>query len=77
MFRTVIRGTVNPIIYFYLFTKEGTITMKKAIKKAMSIMFLLAITVTLNTGVVGTLPQVDNSGIAPMSDMPSPTDIQY
>lgn len=51
--------------------------MKKVIKKAMSIMFLLAITVTLNTGVVGTLPQVDNGGIAPMSDMPSPTDIQY
>lgn len=51
--------------------------MKKAIKKAMSIMFLLAITVTLNTGVVGTLPQVDNGGIAPLSDEPGPTEIEF
>lgn len=51
--------------------------MKKVIKKAMSIMFLLAITVTLNTGVVGTLPQVDNGGIAPLSDMPGPTGFDY
>lgn len=51
--------------------------MKKAVKKAMSVMLLLALTVTLNAGVVGTLPQVDNGGIAPMSDMPSPDGFQY
>lgn len=42
--------------------------MKNAVKKIMSIMFLLALTVTLNAGVVGTIPQGDDSGIAPMSD---------
>lgn len=51
--------------------------MKKVIKKAMSIMFLLAITVTLNTGVVGTLPQVDNGGIAPLSDEPGPGAFEF
>ncbi len=42
--------------------------MKKAVKKAMSVMFLLALTVTLNAGVVGTIPQDDNGGIAPLHD---------
>lgn len=51
--------------------------MKKAVKKVVSVMFLLALTVTLNAGVVGTIPQVDDGGIAPMSNMPSPEDIQY
>lgn len=51
--------------------------MKKAVKKAMSVMFLLALTVTLNAGVVGTIPQDDNGGIAPLSDMPGPTGFQY
>lgn len=51
--------------------------MKKAVQKAMSVMLLLALTVTLNAGVVGTIPQVDDGGIAPMSDMPSPTDFEY
>lgn len=51
--------------------------MKKAIKKAMSIMFLLAITVTLNTGVVGTLPQVDNGGISTLSDEPGPGAFEF
>lgn len=51
--------------------------MKKAVKKAMSVMLLLALTVTLNAGVVETLPQVDDSGIAPMSDMPSPGGFQF
>lgn len=37
-------------------------------KKAMSVMLLLALTFTLNIGVVGTIPQGDNGGIAPMSD---------
>lgn len=43
--------------------------MKKAIKKIASIMFLLALTVTLNAGVIGTIPQNDNGGIAPMNDL--------
>lgn len=51
--------------------------MKKAVKKAMSVMFVLALTLTLNAGVIGTLPQVNDGGIAPMSDMPGPTDIQF
>lgn len=37
-------------------------------KKAMSVILLLALTLTLNTGVIGTIPPVDNGGIAPMSD---------
>lgn len=44
-------------------------------KKAMSVMLLLALTFTLNIGVVGTIPQGDNGGIAPMSDEPPITDI--
>lgn len=51
--------------------------MKKAVKKAMSVMLLLALTVTLNAGVVGTLPQGDDGGIAVMSDEPGPTAIEY
>lgn len=51
--------------------------MKNAVKKAMSVMFLLALTVTLNAGVVGTLPQVDDSGVAPLSDELGPTGFQY
>lgn len=42
--------------------------MKKAVKKAMSVMLLLALTVTLNAGVVGTFPSGDEGGIAPMCD---------
>lgn len=49
--------------------------MKKAVKKAMSVMLLLALTVTLNAGVVGSLPPVDDGGIAPMSDEPPITNI--
>lgn len=51
--------------------------MKKAVKKAMSVMLLLALTVTLNAGIVGTFPSGDDGGIAPMSDMPGPTDFEY
>ncbi|MDE6054913.1 MAG: hypothetical protein K2G55_14400 [Lachnospiraceae bacterium] len=51
--------------------------MKKAVKKAMSVMLLFALTVTLNAGVVGTLPQVDNGGVAPLSDIPGPTGFEY
>lgn len=51
--------------------------MKKAVRKAMSVMLLLALTVTLNAGVAGTLPQVDDGGIAPMSDMPGPGGFQF
>lgn len=51
--------------------------MKKIVTKAMSVMFLFALTVTLNAGVVGTIPQGDDSGIAVMSDEPSYTDIQW
>ena len=51
--------------------------MKKAVKKAMSVMLLFALTVTLNVGIVGTLPQIDNGGISVMSDEPSPTEIEY
>ncbi len=51
--------------------------MKKAVKKAMSVMFVLALTLTLNAGVIGTLPQVNDGGISVMSDMPSPTGFQY
>lgn len=50
--------------------------MKKAVKKAMSVMLLLALTVTLNAGVFGTFPQGGDGGIAPMSDMPGPTDFE-
>lgn len=46
-------------------------------KKAMSVILLLALTITLNAGVVGTFPQGDNGGIVPLSDMPSPGAIQY
>lgn len=49
--------------------------MKKAVKKAMSVMLLLALTLTLNAGVVGTFPQVGDGGIAPLSDEPPITDI--
>ena len=51
--------------------------MKKAFKKAMSVMFLLALTVTLNAGVVGTIPQGDNGGITVLSDEPSPTEFHF
>lgn len=42
--------------------------MKNAVKKAMSVMFLLALTVTLNVGAVGTFPNGDDGGIAPQHD---------
>lgn len=51
--------------------------MKKAFKKAMSVMFLLALTVTLNVGAIGTIPQGDNGGIAVMSDEPGPTAFEF
>lgn len=52
--------------------------MKKAIKKAASIMFLLALTVTLNAGVIGTIPpQNDNGGVAPMHDLDIETDFYF
>lgn len=51
--------------------------MKKTVKKAMSVMLLLALTVTLNAGVVGTLPPVDDNGIAPLSDDLPFTDIHF
>lgn len=51
--------------------------MKNVVKKLMGVMFLLALTVTLNSGFLGTLPQFDNGGISVMSDEPSPTEIQY
>lgn len=51
--------------------------MKKAVKKAMSVMLLLALTLTLNAGVVGTFPQVGDGGIAPLSDVPGPGGIEY
>ena len=51
--------------------------MKKAVKKAMSVMLLLALTVTLNTGAVETLPQVDDSGVMPMHDMELDTVIHF
>ncbi|MDE6620095.1 MAG: hypothetical protein K2K74_06335 [Lachnospiraceae bacterium] len=50
--------------------------MKNAVKKIMSIMFLLALTVTLNAGVVGTIPQ-GNGGISPLSDEPGPIVFQF
>lgn len=51
--------------------------MKNVVKKVMSVVLLLALTVTLNSGIVGSFPQYDNGGIAPLSDMPGPTDFQY
>lgn len=42
--------------------------MKKMFKKAMGVMFLFALTVTLNAGVIGTIPQGDDDGIMPMHD---------
>lgn len=51
--------------------------MKKAVKKAMSVMLLLALTVTLNAGVLGSFPQVGEGGIAPMSDGLPYTEIQF
>lgn len=49
--------------------------MKKAFKKAMSVMFLLALTVTLNAGVIGTIPQGEDDGIIPMHDLDLDTDL--
>lgn len=44
--------------------------MKKVVKKAISVMFLLALTVTLNAGFMGTFPPADDNGISPLSDEP-------
>lgn len=44
-------------------------------KKAMSVMLLLALTFTLNIGVVGTIPQGDNGGIAPLHDLEVETEV--
>lgn len=51
--------------------------MKKAVKKAMSVMLLLALTVTLNAGVFGSFPQVGEGGIAPLSDDTPMTEFQF
>ena len=51
--------------------------MKKAVKKAMSVMLLFSLTVTLNAGVVGTLPQVDGGGVAPLSDAEPVTEFHF
>lgn len=51
--------------------------MKKVLKKAMSVLLLLGLTVTLNAGVIGTIPPVDEGGISVLSDEPSYTDIQF
>lgn len=51
--------------------------MKKMVTKAMSVMFLFALTVTLNAGVVGTIPQGDNGGIAPLHDMDLETELLF
>ena len=51
--------------------------MKKAVKKAMSIMFLLALTVTLNASVVRSIPQNDDTGIVPMHDLDIDTEIRW
>ncbi len=51
--------------------------MKNVVKKVMSVVLLLALTVTLNAGVVGSFPQFGNGGVAPMSNMPGPTDFEY
>ncbi|MDE6917380.1 MAG: hypothetical protein K2P39_11355 [Lachnospiraceae bacterium] len=51
--------------------------MKKVLKKAMSVLLLLGLTVTLNAGVIGTIPPVDESGISVMSDIPSPTEFEW
>lgn len=51
--------------------------MKKMVTKAMSVMFLFALAVTLNAGVVGTIPQGDDGGISVLSDMPSPSDFEF
>ncbi len=56
-----------------IFTKEGIMIMKKA----MSVILLLALTITLNAGVVGTFPQGDNGGIAVMSDEPPITELHF
>lgn len=42
--------------------------MKKTFKKAMSVMLLLTLTLTLNAGIWGTFPQFGDGGIAPLSD---------
>ena len=46
-------------------------------KKAMSVILFLALTITLNAGVVGTFPQGDNGGIAVMSDEPPITELHF
>ena len=53
--------------------------MKKAVKKALSVMLLFALTVTLHAGVIGTLPSVGdgNGGISVLSDEEGPIVIQY
>ncbi|MDE6983741.1 MAG: hypothetical protein K2O99_04290 [Lachnospiraceae bacterium] len=51
--------------------------MKKVLKKAMSVLLLLGLTVTLNAGVIGTLPPVDEGGISVLSDEPSPSELHF
>ncbi len=50
--------------------------MKNVVKKVMSVVLLLALTVTLNAGVVGSFPQFDG-GVAPLSDDLPYTEIQF
>lgn len=51
--------------------------MKKVLKKAMSVLLLLGLTVTLNAGVIGTLPPVDEGGISVLSDDTPFTEFQF
>ncbi len=53
-----------------IFTKEGIIFMKKVVNKAINVMFLLALTVTLNAGFMGSFSPADDNGISPLSDEP-------
>lgn len=76
LFHIINDGTIDLILILFLRKKESSV-MKKAVKKAMSVMLLLALTLTLNAGVVGTFPQVGDGGIAPLSDVPGPGGIEY
>ena len=44
--------------------------MKKVVNKAINVMFLLALTVTLNAGFMGSFSPADDIGISPLSDEP-------
>jgi len=65
------KKSINNIFY------ERRIVMKKMVTKAMSVMFLFALAVTLNAGVVGTIPQGDDGGIMPLHDLELDTEIEF